>query len=66
MANGQILTRTGGYAVLRVAGFETIDEVVFGQPGDLSLLGSRAMEGMNVQVDARRKKLVTAGPVVAA
>jgi predicted aspartyl protease len=66
MANGQILTRTVGYAILRVAGFETIDEVVFAQPGDLSLLGSRAMEGMNVQVDARRKKLVAAGPVVAA
>ncbi|HXR08632.1 MAG TPA: retroviral-like aspartic protease family protein [Candidatus Acidoferrum sp.] len=66
MANGQILTRTVGYAILRVAGFETIDEVVFAQPGDLSLLGSRALEGMNVQVDARRKKLVAAGPVVAA
>jgi hypothetical protein len=66
MANGQILTRTAGYAILRVAGFETIDEVVFAQPGDLSLLGSRAMEGMNVHVDARRKKLVAAGPVVAA
>ena len=66
MANGQILTRTVGYAILRVAGFETIDEVVFAQPGDLSLLGSRAMEGMNVHVDARRKKLVAAGPVVAA
>ena len=66
MANGQILTRTDGYAILRVAGFETIDEVVFAQPGDLSLLGSRAMEGMNVHVDARRKKLVAAGPVVAA
>ena len=45
---------------------ETIDEVVFGQKGDLSLLGSRAMEGMNVHVDARRKRLVAAGPVVAA
>jgi predicted aspartyl protease len=66
MANGQILTRTIGYAILRVSGFETIDEVVFAQPGDLSLLGSRAMEGMNVHVDARRKKLVAAGPVVAA
>ncbi len=46
--------------------YETIDEVVFAQKGDLALLGSRAMEGMNVQVDARRKKLVAAGPVVAA
>ena len=66
MANGQVLTRTVGFAVLRVDQFFTIDEVVFAQPGDLSLLGSRAMEGMNVHVDARRKKLVAAGPVVAA
>ncbi len=66
MANGQVLTRTVGFAVLRVDQFFTIDEVVFAQPGDLTLLGSRALEGMNVNVDARRKKLVAAGPVVAA
>jgi predicted aspartyl protease len=66
MANGEILTRTVGFAVLRVDKFFTIDEVVFAQRGDLALLGSRAMEGMNVHVDARRKKLVAAGPVVAA
>jgi predicted aspartyl protease len=66
MANGQIVPRTVGYAILRVDEFFTIDEVVFAQPGDLLLLGSRAMEGMNVHVDARRKKLVAAGPVVAA
>jgi len=66
MANGEIVTRTVGYAILRVDKYETIDEVVFAQRGDLSLLGSRALEGMNVQVDARRKRLVAAGPVVAA
>ena len=66
MANGEILTRTVGFAVLRVDKFFTIDEVVFAQRGDLALLGSRAMEGMNVHVDARRKRLVAAGPVVAA
>ena len=66
MANGQLLTRSVGYAILRVDKYETTDEVVFAQKGDLSLLGSRAMEGMNVHVDARRKRLVAAGPVVAA
>jgi predicted aspartyl protease len=66
MANGQVVTRTVGFAVLRVDKFFTIDEVVFAQRGDLSLLGSRALEGMNVHVDARRKRLVAAGPVVAA
>jgi predicted aspartyl protease len=66
MANGQIVTRTIGFAVLRADKFFTIDEVVFAQPGDLSLLGSRALEGMNAHVDARHKCLVAAGPVVAA
>src|SRR5258707_12316319 len=61
MANGQIVTRTVGYAILKVDKHETIDEVVFAQKGDLALLGSRAMEGMNVQADARGKKLVAAG-----
>jgi predicted aspartyl protease len=66
MANGQLLTRSVGYAILRVDKYETIDEVVFGEKGDLSLLGSLALEGMSVQVDARRKRLLAAGPVVAA
>ncbi len=66
MANGQVVTRDVGYAILRVDKYETTDEVVFAQRGDLSLLGSRALEGMNVHVDARRKRLVAAGPVVAA
>ena len=66
MANGEIITRSVGYAILRVDRFETIDEVVFAQRGDMALLGSRAMEGMNIHVDARRKKLVAAGPVIAA
>jgi predicted aspartyl protease len=66
MANGQIVTRSVGYAILRVDRFETTDEVVFGQKGDLSILGARAMEGMNIQLDPRKKKLVAAGPIVAA
>ncbi len=66
MANGQIITRSVGYAVLRVGRTETIDEVVFAQPGDLLLLGCRALEGLNLRVDSRAKKLVAAGPVIAA
>jgi hypothetical protein len=33
MANGQTITRSIGYAIVRASGFETVDEVVFGQPG---------------------------------
>ena len=66
MANGQIITRSVGYAILRVDKAETTDEVVFAEPGDLLLLGCRALEGLNLRVDSRGKKLVAAGPVIAA
>jgi hypothetical protein len=66
MANGQTITRSAGYAILRVGRFETVDEVVFGQPGDLALLGARTLEGFGAAVDARRKRLVAAGPHLAA
>ena len=62
MANGQIITRVVGYGIIRANGFETVDELVFAQQGDLRLLGSRSLEGFGVIVDARRKKLVATGP----
>ena len=66
MANGQQITRSVGFAIIRVERAFTIDEVVFGEPGDLALLGARTLEGLNLKVDTRRKKLVAAGPVPAA
>ena len=67
MANGQEISRAVGYAFVRVLpDFETVDEVVFGEPGDLSLLGARSLEGLNVRVDPQGKQLVAAGPILAA
>ena len=66
LANGQIVTRSVGYAVLKVDKSETVDEVVFAERGDLQLLGARALEGLNLKVDSRQKKLVAAGPIVVA
>ena len=51
MANGQIITRSVGYAVLKVENAETVDEVVFAHSEDLQLLGARALEGFNLKVD---------------
>ena len=65
-ANGEIITRSVGYAILKVNRSETVDEVVFAQKGDLQLLGARALEGLNLKVDSRSKKLVAAGPIVVA
>jgi predicted aspartyl protease len=66
MANGQLVTRGVGFAIIRVEKSFTIDEVVFAEKGDLLLLGARTLEGLNLTVDSRRKKLVAAGPVLAA
>ncbi len=66
MANGEVITRSIGYAILRAGGFETVDEVVFGQPGDLALLGARTLEGFGARVDSRAKRLVASGPHPAA
>jgi predicted aspartyl protease len=66
MANGTVVTRSVGFAILRVGKAFTIDEVVFAEPGDLILLGARSLEGLNLTVDSARKKLVAAGPLPAA
>ncbi len=66
MANGQHVTRSVGFAIIRVEKYFTIDEVVFAEKGDLMLLGARTLEGLNLTVDAARKKLVAAGPLPAA
>ena len=66
MANGQIITRSVGFAILRVGKSFTIDEVVFAEPGDLVLLGARTLEGLNLMVDSAKKKLVASGPLPAA
>jgi predicted aspartyl protease len=66
MANGELLTRGVGFAILHVNGHFTIDEVVFAEPGDLALLGARTLEGLNLTVDSAHKKLIAAGPLPAA
>jgi len=65
-ATGQRVTRSVGFAIVRVDNYFTVDEVVFAQKGDLALLGARTLEGMNLRVDPRQKKLVDAGPRLAA
>jgi predicted aspartyl protease len=66
LANGQELSRRVGFAIIRIADFVTVDEVVFAEPGDLLLLGARTLEGLNVTVDAAGKRLVPGGPHPAA
>ncbi|MEI7901338.1 MAG: retroviral-like aspartic protease family protein [bacterium] len=66
MANGTTITRSVGFALIRVNDCFTVDEVVFAQKGDLILLGARTLEGLSLTVDSRRKRLVASGPIPAA
>jgi clan AA aspartic protease len=50
-ATKQIIQRDVGYAILQSEGYETNDEVVFAESGDMNLLGVRTLEGFGVAVD---------------
>lgn len=65
-ADGTILERRTGAAFIHVAGKRTTDDVVFGEPSDLVLLGSRTLEGLNFRIEPVTKRLVDAGPAPAA
>ena len=65
-ADGTILERRTGAAFIHVAGKRTSDDVVFGEPGDFVLLGSRTLEGLNFRIEPVTKQLVDAGPAPAA
>lgn len=65
-ADGTALERWVGFAILHTGDAITSDEVVFGEPKDLVLLGARTLQGMNLTVDLVGKRLVSAGPMLAA
>jgi len=65
VADGRQLDRPVGIAIVHAAGAKAPDFVVFAETGDMILLGARSLEGLNVRVDAQRKQLVPAGPILA-
>ena len=65
-ADGTILERWTGSARVFAAGTDTVDDVIFGEPHDLVLLGARSLEGLNMRIDPISKTLVDAGPAPAA
>jgi predicted aspartyl protease len=65
-ADGSVLSRSTGFVIVHVQGIKTADEVVFGEEGDLVLLGARSLEGLNLRVEPVGKRLVDAGPAPAA
>ena len=65
-ADGTVLERWTGPAFVHVAGTRATDDVVFGEPGDLVLLGAHSLEGLNLRIEPGSKRLVDAGPAPAA
>jgi clan AA aspartic protease len=65
-ADGTVLARWTGEVRVSLVGVRTVDEVVFGQAGDLILLGARSLEGLNLRVDPASRQLIDAGPAPAA
>lgn len=65
-ADGTIIERWTGSVVVTIGGKRAGDQVVFGEPSDLILLGSRTLQGLNLRVELVTKQLVDAGPAPAA
>jgi len=64
-ATQQRIEREVGYAILSAEGYATIDEVVFAQSGDMTLLGVRTLEGFGVMVDNIGHRFVATTTIVA-
>ena len=65
-ADGRTLERDVGFAIVHVEGKSTNDDVIFAESGDLVILGARSLEGLNLRVDPREKRLIAGGPIIAA
>lgn len=64
-ATQQKVEREVGYAILSAEGYETNDEVVFAERGDMTLLGVRTLEGFGVTVDNIAHRFVAITTLVA-
>ena len=62
-ADGRVLERDVGFALVSAGGRTMASVVVFGEPGDITLLGAIGLESLNLRLDLARKELVPAGPV---
>jgi predicted aspartyl protease len=65
-ADGRILERPIGFAMITAGGRSSPTIFAFGETGDMTLLGAFGLEGLNLRVDLGRRELVPAGPVPAA
>jgi predicted aspartyl protease len=62
-ADGRILERRVGFAVIYAGGRSAAAMVVFAQPGEILLLGATGLESLNLRVDLMLRELIPAGPI---
>ncbi len=65
-ADGRIVERPVGFALIFAGGRSTATLVVFARPGEMTLLGAIGLEGLNLRIDLARRELIPAGPMPAA
>ena len=65
-ADGRVIERPVGFAILDVDRTASPTIVVFARDGDTALLGSHGLDGMNLRIDRVKMELVPAGPIPAA
>ena len=66
LADGRVIERDVGYAILHAGGTEAPDIVVFAAPTDAVILGAHSIEGMNLRLDLASRQLLPAGPIITA
>ena len=66
VADGRVIEREIGFAIVHAGGTMAPDLVVFAEDGDLVLLGAHSPEVLNLNVDPVHKRLVPAGPIITA
>src|SRR3954467_5489360 len=66
IADGRVLERAIGIAIVHAEGTLTPDWVVVAESGDMTLLGAHSLEGLNLRVDPAARRLVPAGPIITA
>lgn len=64
LADGSVIERDLGYAIVHAGGTEAPDLVVFAEGSDAVLLGAHSIEGMNLKLDLASRQLVPAGPII--
>jgi hypothetical protein len=65
LGEGGRVKRPVGFVVVRVGSHATADRVVFAESQDTVVLGWRSLSRLRLKVDAKRNRLVAAGPTPA-